>query len=109
MAGGEKFSFGPNVVSFLLTLGKRQWYVVWAYVLPNNMPDVHCVDQALQAAPKVLEIILRGDLNAGLGKPYEKCEEDLATALVYRGLVNITDHFLPRQRYRGAGSWMWCM
>ena len=41
-------------------------------------------------------MILMGDLNAGLGNPRDECEEDLSTALADRGLVNITDHLLPR-------------
>ena len=102
-------SFGPNVVSFLLMLGARQRYVVGAYVPPNNRPSVHCVKQALQAAPKGLELILMGDLNAWLEKPREKREEDLVTALADQGLVNTTDHFLPWQLYRGVGEWMWSM
>ena len=92
--------FVPNVVNFLLTLGARRWYVMRAYVLPNNGPSVNHVDQALQAAPKGLEIILMGDLNAQMENPRDKCEEDLATALADRGLVNMIDNFLPRRRYR---------
>ena len=90
-------SFGPNVVSFLLTLGARRWYIVGAYVPPNNRPSVHRVEQALQAAPAGLELILMGDLNAHLYNPHDKREEDLAMALADRGLVNMTDHFLPRR------------
>ena len=71
---------GPNMVSFLLTSGERRWYVVGVYMPPNDVPDVHCVEQALQAAPKRLEMILMGDLNARLGKPRDECEKDLATA-----------------------------
>ena len=40
-------SFGPNVVSFLLMLGSRRFYVVGAYDTPNDMPAVHSVDQVL--------------------------------------------------------------
>ena len=40
-------------------------------------------------------MILMGDLNARLGDPYDKRKEDLATALVDRVLVNMTDHFIP--------------
>ena len=36
-------------------------------------------------------------------------KKDLATALADRGLVKMTDHFLPRRRYRGAGGWMCSM
>ena len=87
-------SFGPNVVSFLIKFGSRIWYVVGSYVPPNDVPAVHCVDQALRAATKGLEMILMGDLNARLGDPREKREEDLKMALLYRGLVNMSEHFI---------------
>ena len=34
-------SFGTNVVSFLLMAGARRWYLVGAYVTPNDRPSVH--------------------------------------------------------------------
>ena len=46
--------FLPNVVSFLLFSGARRWYTVGSYMPPNDVPDMHCVDQALRAAPKGL-------------------------------------------------------
>ena len=79
--------FVPNVVSFLLTLRARRLYVVGAYVPPNDRPKVHRVEQALQAAPTGLYLILMGDLNARLDEPCDKYEEDLATALLEQGLV----------------------
>ena len=88
-------------------LGLRRFYVVGAYDTPNDMPAVHSVDQVLRVAPKGLEMILMGGLSVRLGNPRDKREEDLLAALVYRGLVNMTDHFLPRRQYRGAGSWKW--
>ena len=102
-------SFGPNVVSFLLILGARQWYIVGAYMPPNDGPRMHCVEQALQAVPKGLELILMGSLNARLGDPRDEREEELVMALVDRGLVNMTDYFLPRIQYWGAGGWIWSM
>ena len=87
--------FCPNVVSFLLTLGARQWYIVGAYVPPNNMPAVNCVEQALRSDSKGLEMILMGDLDVRLVYPRDEHEEDLAMALVDRVMVNITDHFMP--------------
>ena len=58
--------FGTNVVTFLLMLGERRWYVVGAYVPPNNGPTMHCVEQAPKAAPKGVEVIMLGDLNVRL-------------------------------------------
>ena len=62
---------------------------------PNGVPAMHCVEQVLREAPKGLYMILMGDLNARLGDPCDKCEEDLATELVDRGMVNMTYHFMP--------------
>ena len=64
--------FGTNMVSFLLTSRARRWYVAGAYVPPNNGPSVHCMERALRAAPKGLEIILMGDLSARLGNACDK-------------------------------------
>ena len=40
-------------------------------------------------------MILMGCLNVRLGDSRDKLEEDLSTALVDRGLVNMTYHFMP--------------
>ena len=53
-------SLCPNVVSFLLTLEARWFYVVGAYMPPNNGPGVHRMEQSLRSAPKGLDIILMG-------------------------------------------------
>ena len=100
---------GPNVVSFLLTPVARRWYVVGAYKPPNDVRNVHRLEQTLRATPKVLETIMMGDMNAHMGDPRDGHEEDLVTALVDKGLVNMKDHFFPRRRYWGEGIWMWSM
>ena len=70
--------------------------MVGSYVPLNNVRAVYCVEQAFIVAPKGLEIILMGDLNVRLGDPRDKYEEDLATAMVDRGLFNMIYHFMPR-------------
>ena len=88
-------NFVPNMVSLLLTSGARRWYVVWAYVPPNNGPAVHCVEQALKSAPKGVEVILLGDNNVWMIDPRDEREEDLEMALANCGLVDMTDHLMP--------------
>ena len=41
--------------------------------------------------------------------PNDEDDEDLATELADRVLVNMIDHFLPRRQYRGTGGWAWSM
>ena len=57
---------------------------------------MHHMEQVLRVTPKSLEMILVRDLNAQLGYLHENFEEDLATALVDRSMVNMTDYFMPR-------------
>ena len=40
---GEKI-FGPNVVSFKIMAGWKQWYVVGTYVFPNDQLMEHWVE-----------------------------------------------------------------
>ena len=57
-------------------------------------------------ALKGIEAILLGDINVRLMEPREIREDELASALVDSRLGNMTEHFTPRRRYRGKGSWM---
>ena len=40
-----------------------------AYVPPNDAPAVHHIEHALEAAPKVIEVILLEELNSRLKEP----------------------------------------
>ena len=44
-------SFGPNVVSFIATSGQKRWYVVGAYVPPNDLPMIQWITQELACGP----------------------------------------------------------
>ena len=45
-------NYGPNMVSFWLTMGRRRGYVVKAYVPPNDDTTITRVEQALWKAAK---------------------------------------------------------
>ena len=53
------------------------------------------MEQALKAATKGVEIIMLGDLNVRLRYLCDEREEYLAMTFADRGLVDITDHFMP--------------
>ena len=44
----------------------QRWYVLGAYVPPNEAPTVARIDQALEQAYRGVEVILLGDLNIRL-------------------------------------------
>ena len=68
-------NYGPNVVSLLLTTGRRRWYVIRSYVPQNDAPTCACVEQVIGNAVKGVEVILMGDLNVRLLEPYDAWEE----------------------------------
>ena len=86
-------------------MGAGRWYIIGAYQPPNNVPAVRRMEQSLALKLKMVETILLGDLNARLGEPCDKREEDLVMALADYGLEYITRHFNLRRRYRGQGLW----
>ena len=59
-------SFGPNVVSFIITSERKRLYSVGAYVPPNYLPTVHWITQILACGLKGVEKLLARDLNACL-------------------------------------------
>ena len=71
--------FRNNVVSFTITVGRKRWYFVEAYVPSNGQPKVHRVEQALASGPAGVEMLMGRNLNARLAQPKEQHEEDLAT------------------------------
>ena len=93
------------MVTFLLMLSLRICYVVRAYMPLKNTPSIYHVDQALEAAPRIVEVILMGYLNVRLKEPGNKRKEDLETALVDRRLVNMTAQFIPQSQFIRGGHW----
>ena len=90
-------NFGPNVASLFLTLGSRRCYIVREYVSPNDAPAVYHIEQDLEAAPKGMEVILLGDVNARMREPRDVWEDNIAATLVDCRLVGVISHFMPRR------------
>ena len=57
-------NFGPNVISFIITLGRKKWYGVGAYVPPNDLPTTNWIRQALKCGTKGTGKMLVSNLNA---------------------------------------------
>ena len=74
-------NFGPNVVIFIITSGRKRWYDVGAYVPPNNLPMINCIRRALKCGPKWMGKLLVGDLNVCLENPRDQREEQIETVL----------------------------
>ena len=102
-------NYGPNVVSFLLTTGRRRWYVVGAYVPPNDASTIAHVEQALGKVAKGVEFIILGDLNVRLRETCDAREEEIVRVVAECGPEDMTAHFMLRRKYIGDGRWTWWM
>ena len=58
--GGGHDKICPKRGKIFLTSGLRRWYIFGAYVPLNDAPDVHSIENSLEAAPKGMEVILLG-------------------------------------------------
>ena len=91
-------NFGTNVVSLIITSGRKSWYGVGAYIPPNDQPTINQTRQALECGPKWIRKLLVGDLYACLENPRDQQEEQLVTVRAGYGLTDQAQHFLPRQK-----------
>ena len=91
--------FGPNGLGFQLETGARRWYIVGAYIAPEDTETMERVVAAIRKKPRGAELMVAGDFNADIAAPEgnrraEKTATDIATA----GLEDMARHFLPRGR-----------
>jgi hypothetical protein len=79
------FNNGLNIVTFQLTTGDEQLYIIGIYVPPDCSKGVDDLQNAWDACPLGCKPIVIGDLNINFGFPRDKREEvivDLLTKLI---------------------------
>ena len=69
------FKNGPNIVTFQVVTGNRQYYVGGVYIPPNCHLGVDEIRAAMEACPLGCTPIVMGDLNANIGFPRDDREE----------------------------------
>ena len=90
--------------SFTVMLGQKRWYVVGAYVPPNNLSVVHKIAHALTCGPVGVGKLLVGNLNACLAHPRDQQDEYLANIIASHGMSDQERDFMPRRRYIAEGN-----
>ena len=58
--------YRPNVMSFEVATGARQWYIIGCYLDPDDTSSIECVVTALGDRPKCTALVVEGDLNTDL-------------------------------------------
>ena len=91
--------FGPNVMGFQLATGERRWYIVGAYVAPEDKVTMETVVAAIGRKPRGAELMVAGDFNVDIMAPEgNRRAENIATDLATAGLEDMAQHFMPRRR-----------
>ena len=60
---------GPNVLGFQVKTGERRWYIVGAYVTPEDEVTMETVVAAIGRRPRGAELMVAGDFNVDITAP----------------------------------------
>ena len=100
--------FGPNVLGFQLATGARRWYIVGAYIAPEDMETMERVVAAIGKKPRGAELMVAGDFNADIAAPEgNRRAENITTDIATAGLEDMAQHFMPRGRRWCRDRRMW--
>jgi hypothetical protein len=80
---------GPNMLTFQLTTGDEQIYIVGTYIPPNCTRGVEDICRAAETCPAGCKLLVMGDLNINVGFPHEEREEVIVNLLDKLGLVDL--------------------
>ena len=90
---------GPNERVFQVATGERRWYIVGAYVAPEDELTMETVIAAIGRKPPGAELMVVGDFNVDIMDPEgNRRAENIATDLATAGLEDMAHHFMPRRR-----------
>ena len=103
-------NFGPDIASFQLVTGERQWFIIGCYPPPYNASVIQSVVAALRGFPQRSELMVAGDFNAELAPPDgDRNNEQIAVDLTAAKLQNTLSHFLPQRRLQCQDGRTWIM
>jgi hypothetical protein len=71
----------PNLITFQLVTGDKQYYVIGIYIPPTNTDGGNNLRVAWEACPANCHPIVMGDLNINVGNPRNDQEADIANLL----------------------------
>ena len=101
---------GPNVMGFQVASGERRWYIVGAYVAPEDEVTMETVVAAIGRKPPGAELMVTGDFNVDTMEPEgDRRAENIATDLATAGLEDMAQHFIPQRRRWNRDRRTWDM
>ena len=77
----------PYVMVWQVVTGAKRWYIVGAYIAPEDEVTTEMVVNAIGRRPPGAELMVAGDLNANILAPVGQRAESIATDLAMEGLL----------------------
>jgi hypothetical protein len=101
--------YGPNTLTFQLTMGDKQIYVMGMYIPLNCTRGVEDICGAVEACPMGCKLLVMGDLNINVGFPHDEQEEVIVNLLDELCLVDLSRGYRLRTPRRTAtrARWTW--
>ena len=91
--------FGTNVLGFQVATGERRWYIVGAYIAPEDEETMEKVVTAIGRKPRGAELMVAGNFNANIKAPEgNRRAENIASDIATAGLEDMAQHLMPRRR-----------
>ena len=101
---------GPKVMGFQVATGEQRWYIVGAYVAPEDEVTMETMVAAIGRKPRGAELMVAGDFNVDLTAPEgNRRAENIATDLATSGLEDMVQNFMPRGRQWNRDRRTWEM
>ena len=83
---------GPNVMVWQVVTGEKRWYIVGAYIAPEDEGTMETVVKAIGRRPPGAELMVAGDFNVDILAPEGRRSENIATDLATEGLEDMAQH-----------------
>ena len=101
---------GPNVMGFQVATGERRWYIIRAYVAPEDEVTMETVLPEIGQKPPGAELMVAGYFNVDIMAPEgNRRAENIATDLATAGVEDMAQHFMPRRRRWNRDRQTWDM
>jgi hypothetical protein len=96
---------GPNVISFFITTGTRQYPVIGVYIPPGDTTTLAFISEAANRFEEQPSILI-GNINVDFrtNTPSNRNTEIMAL-LTTLGLEDMSGHFIQRQNFRHGNTW----
>jgi hypothetical protein len=97
---------GPNVISFLITTGNRQYPVIGMYIPPKDTTTLAFISEASNRFAGQPSILM-GDINVDFrtNMPSSRDAEIMALLTTLGLLEDMSKHFIQRRRFRHGNTW----